>query len=132
MMDVRKDHTLMKLRCMIGLLLMTAIVVPGVPAAPIDDLIAAAKKEGAVECFAAGTLGAEGAQKLGEAFNKKYGFNLKTIYHPSSIRMPVLFSPFFSLRRRRKGSGSNTAVKALHLFPVRRRTNTHSEERWCI
>lgn len=53
-------------------------------AAPIDDLIAAAKKEGAVEFFAAGTLGAEGAQKLGEAFNKKYGLNIKTIYHPSS------------------------------------------------
>jgi iron(III) transport system substrate-binding protein len=53
-------------------------------AAPIDDLIAAAKKEGAVEFFAAGTLGAEGAQKLGDAFNKKYGLNLKTIYHPSS------------------------------------------------
>ena len=53
-------------------------------AAPIDDLIAAAKKEGAVEFFAAGTLGAEGAQKLGEAFNKKYGLNIKTLYHPSS------------------------------------------------
>jgi iron(III) transport system substrate-binding protein len=53
-------------------------------AAPIDDLIAAAKKEGAVEFFAAGTLGAEGAQKLGDAFNKKYGLNIKTIYHPSS------------------------------------------------
>ena len=52
--------------------------------APIDDLIAAAKKEGAVEFFAAGTLGAEGAQKLGEAFNKKYGLNIKTLYHPSS------------------------------------------------
>jgi iron(III) transport system substrate-binding protein len=53
-------------------------------AAPLDDLIAAAKKEGAVEFFAAGTLGAEGAQKLGEAFNKKYGLSIKTTYHPSS------------------------------------------------
>jgi ABC-type glycerol-3-phosphate transport system substrate-binding protein len=75
---------MMKLRSMIGLLLMTASVAPGAFAAPIDDLIAAAKKEGTVEFFAAGTLGAEGAQKLGEAFNKKYGLNLKTIYHPSS------------------------------------------------
>ena len=74
---------MMKLRCMIGLLLMT-IGAPGAFAAPIDDLIAAAKKEGAVEFFAAGTLGAEGAQKLGEAFNKRYGLNLKTLYHPSS------------------------------------------------
>lgn len=73
-----------KLRCMIGLLLITATAAPGASAAPIDDLIAAAKKEGTVEFFAAGTLGAEGAQKLGEAFNKKYGLNLKTIYHPSS------------------------------------------------
>jgi ABC-type Fe3+ transport system substrate-binding protein len=53
-------------------------------AAPIDDLIAGAKKEGTVEFFAAGTLGAEGAQKLGAAFNKKYGLNLTTNYHPSS------------------------------------------------
>lgn len=53
-------------------------------AAPLDDLIAAAKKEGAVDFFAAGTLGAEGAQKLGEAFNKKYGLGIKTTYHPSS------------------------------------------------
>lgn len=66
----------------VGWLVMLAAA-PGL-AAPIDDLIAAAKKEGAVEFFAAGTLGAEGAQKLGDAFNKKYGSNLKTIYHPSS------------------------------------------------
>jgi hypothetical protein len=35
MMCVRKDHTMMKLRCMIGLLLITASVAPGASAAPI-------------------------------------------------------------------------------------------------
>ena len=75
---------MMKLRWFISLFLLTATAAPRVFAAPIDDLIAAAKKEGSVEFFAAGTLGAEGAQKLGEAFNKKYGLSLKTIYHPSS------------------------------------------------
>ena len=69
---------------LIGLLIMAVFSAPQVAAAPIDDLIAATKKEGSVEFFAAGTLGAEGAQKLGEAFNKKYGLNLKTVYHPSS------------------------------------------------
>jgi iron(III) transport system substrate-binding protein len=53
-------------------------------AAPLDDLIGAAKKEGTVEFFAAGTLGPEGAQKLAEAFNKKYALNIKALYHPSS------------------------------------------------
>jgi ABC-type glycerol-3-phosphate transport system substrate-binding protein len=75
---------MMKLRWMIGFLLMMASAVPNASAAPIDELIAAAKKGGTIEFFAAGTLGAEGAQKLGEAFNKKYGLSLKTIYHPSS------------------------------------------------
>ena len=75
---------MMKLRWFISLFLLTATAAPRVFAAPIDDLIAAAKNEGSVEFFAAGTLGAEGAQKLGEAFNKKYGLSLKTIYHPSS------------------------------------------------
>ena len=52
--------------------------------APIDDLIAATKKEGTLEFFAAGTLSPEGAQRLGEAFNKKYQLNVKTVFHPSS------------------------------------------------
>lgn len=55
-----------------------------VQSATLDDLIAGARKEGTVGFFAAGTLSPEGAQRLGEAFNKKYGFNLKTIFHPSS------------------------------------------------
>ena len=71
------------LRCLVGLLLMAAPA-PGAFAAAIEELVAPAKKEGAIEFFAAGTLGAEGAQKLGDAFNKKYRLNLKTIYHPSS------------------------------------------------
>jgi ABC-type Fe3+ transport system substrate-binding protein len=75
----------MKLPCLIAsFFVVTVTAAPAGFATPIDDLIAAAKKEGSVEFFAAGTLGAEGAQKLGEAFNKKYGLNLKTIYHPSS------------------------------------------------
>lgn len=41
------------------------------PAAPLDDLIAAAKKEGAIEFYAPTTLGPEGAQVLGDAFNNK-------------------------------------------------------------
>jgi tripartite-type tricarboxylate transporter receptor subunit TctC len=70
----------------ISFLLLATATAQLASAAPIDDLIAAARKEGTVESFAAGTLGAEGAQKLGEAFNKKYGLSLKTI--PSSGMAP--------------------------------------------
>jgi iron(III) transport system substrate-binding protein len=54
-----------------------------VSAAPIDDLVAAAKKEGAFEFYAPSTLTPQGAQALGAAFNKKYGLNIKLQYSPS-------------------------------------------------
>lgn len=53
-------------------------------AAPIDDLVAAAKKEGVIELLAPSTTGDKGAQALGNAFNKKYGLNIKVNYTPSS------------------------------------------------
>lgn len=53
-------------------------------AAPIDDLAAAAKKEGVLELLAPSTTGDKGAQALGAAFNKKYGLNIKVNYTPSS------------------------------------------------
>jgi iron(III) transport system substrate-binding protein len=53
-------------------------------AAPIDDLVAAAKKEGVIELLAPSTTGDKGAQVLGNAFNKKFGLNIKLNYTPSS------------------------------------------------
>ncbi len=53
-------------------------------AAPIDDLVAAAKKEGVIDLLAPSTTGDKGAQALGAAFNKKYGLNVKINYTPSS------------------------------------------------
>ena len=55
-----------------------------VRAAPVDDLVAAAKKEGVIELLAPSTTGDKGAQALGNAFNKKYGLNVKVNYSPSS------------------------------------------------
>jgi iron(III) transport system substrate-binding protein len=52
-------------------------------AAPIDELIAAAKKEGAIEFYGPSTLTPQGAQALGEAFNKKYGLNIALKFSPS-------------------------------------------------
>src|SRR5262249_34012097 len=52
--------------------------------APIDDVIAKAKKEGALELLAPSTLGPQGAQALSSAFNKKYALNLKVNYSPSN------------------------------------------------
>ncbi|HEX2928949.1 MAG TPA: extracellular solute-binding protein [Candidatus Binatia bacterium] len=57
---------------------------PSTFAAPIDDLIAAAKKEGVIELLAPSTTGDKGAQALGSAFNKKYGLNIKINYTPSN------------------------------------------------
>jgi iron(III) transport system substrate-binding protein len=53
-------------------------------ATPLEDLVAAAKKEGAIELLAPSTTGEKGAQALGGAFNKKYGLNIKVNYTPSS------------------------------------------------
>ncbi len=54
------------------------------PGAPIDDVVAAAKKEGVLELLAPSTTGDKGAQALGNTFNKKYGLNIKVNYSPSS------------------------------------------------
>jgi iron(III) transport system substrate-binding protein len=51
--------------------------------APLDDLIAGAKKEGVIEMHAPSTLGPDGAQALVAGFNKKYGLNVKMNYSPS-------------------------------------------------
>jgi hypothetical protein len=53
-------------------------------ATPLEDLIAAAKKEGVIELLAPSTTGDKGAQALAGAFNKKYGLNIKINYTPSS------------------------------------------------
>ena len=52
-------------------------------AAPVDDLIAGAKKEGVIDFYGPSTLGPEGAQAIVSAFNKKYGLNIKLNFTPS-------------------------------------------------
>jgi iron(III) transport system substrate-binding protein len=52
-------------------------------AAPADDLIAGAKKEGVIDFYGPSTLGPEGAQAIIAAFNKKYGLNVKVNFTPS-------------------------------------------------
>src|SRR6266540_2718953 len=51
--------------------------------APVDDLIAGAKKEGVIEFYGPSTLGPEGAKELAGAFNKKYGLNIKLNFSAS-------------------------------------------------
>ena len=67
---------------MAGLLALLVQVGPAhrAAAAPIDELVAAAKKEGVLDFYAPSTLSPEGAQKLGEAFNKKYSLSIKLQY----------------------------------------------------
>jgi Bacterial extracellular solute-binding protein len=52
-------------------------------AAPLDDLIAAARKEGTLDFYGPSTLKADGAQALAQAFNKKYGTNIDVKFIPS-------------------------------------------------
>jgi ABC-type Fe3+ transport system substrate-binding protein len=52
-------------------------------AAPADDLIAGAKKEGVIEFYGPSTLGPEGAKDLAVAFNKKYGLNITLNFNAS-------------------------------------------------
>ena len=53
------------------------------PAAPLDDLIAAARKEGTLNFYGPSTLKPEGAQVLAQAFNKRYGTNIDVKFIPS-------------------------------------------------
>ena len=53
------------------------------PAAPLDDLIAAARKEGTLDFYGPSTLKGDGAQALAQAFNKKYGTNINVKFIPS-------------------------------------------------
>lgn len=55
----------------------------GLLAAPLGELVAAAKKEGVIEFYAPSTLTPQGAQSLSEAFNKKYNLNIRLNYDPS-------------------------------------------------
>lgn len=69
-----------------GMLVLAAIVGLNswASAAPMDDLIAAARKEGAIDLLAPSTLTPPGAEALGQAFNKKYGLNIQLNYIPSA------------------------------------------------
>jgi iron(III) transport system substrate-binding protein len=53
-------------------------------AATVDQLVSAARKEGAFEFYATNTLTPKGAQELGDAFNKKYGLKVKLNYSPAN------------------------------------------------
>ena len=66
----------------LGLMALAATTGAGF-AAPVDDLIAGAKKEGVIDFYGPSTLGPEGAQAIVSAFNKKYGLNIKVNFTPS-------------------------------------------------
>lgn len=52
-------------------------------AAPLDEIVAAARKEGQFDFHAPSTLTPQGAQALFEAFNRKYNLGIKFRYHPT-------------------------------------------------
>ena len=78
-----------RLRLLVASLIVASVAIAGMAqealAAPMDELIASAKKEGVIELYASTSLTSEGTQKLSEAFNKKYGLNIKLNYSPGDI-----------------------------------------------
>lgn len=64
-----------------GLLLLQGL--SAASAAPLDELTAAARKEGTLNFYGPSTLKAEGAQLLAQAFNKRYGTNINVKFIPS-------------------------------------------------
>ncbi|OGP26203.1 MAG: hypothetical protein A2038_10700 [Deltaproteobacteria bacterium GWA2_57_13] len=68
-----------------GSLLLVCVIAWGstVAAASMDQLVAAAKQEGAVDFYAPSTLTPEGAKVLAQTFNKKFGTNIRVNYFAS-------------------------------------------------
>ena len=54
-----------------------------VPAATLDEVVAAARKEGVIEFYAPSTLTPQGAQAVSAAFNKRYGLNVTMNFSPA-------------------------------------------------
>lgn len=52
-------------------------------AGPMEDLVAAAKKEGTINFYGPSSMTPQGAQALADALNKKYGTDIKMVYIPS-------------------------------------------------
>jgi iron(III) transport system substrate-binding protein len=72
-----------RLDILAAVIIFVGLFASALSAAPIDDLVAGAKKEGVFEFYAPSTLTPQGAQAINAAFNKKYGLNLKLQYNPS-------------------------------------------------
>ena len=68
--------------CLLGLIAFLGSA-DWVQAAAIDQLVASAKKEGTVDFLAPSSWPPKGVGILGEAFNKKYGVNIKLRHNPS-------------------------------------------------
>lgn len=77
---------LLKQLTLVPLLLLTLLLGNGSGAAPtnIKDVIAAAKKEGALDFYAPTQVEERGARRLNAAFNRKYGISVTFKYSPSA------------------------------------------------
>jgi hypothetical protein len=69
------------------LLVLTCLIALGSAAhaagATVEGLLTAAKKEGVIELYAPSTFTPQGAQALGDAFNKKYELKIRVNYSPA-------------------------------------------------
>ena len=76
----------MKRRSFLACLIVIAVLAQTewLVAAPLDELVAAARKEGTLDLYAPSSLTPLGAQALGEGFNKKYNLQIKVNYNPGS------------------------------------------------
>ena len=75
---MKREHVFFVIIIMVAL-----IQSAGVRAQTLDQLVTEARKEGAIEFYAPSTLTPQGAQALGDAFNKKYQLKIKVNYSPA-------------------------------------------------
>src|SRR3990170_3453976 len=68
---------------LVSLLVVDAISLRGAVSAPLDDLIAGARKEGTLDFHGPSTVTPQGAQALIEALNKRYGLSVRLNFHPT-------------------------------------------------
>jgi len=93
-------------------------------AVTLNEVVAAARKEGTIEFYGPSTLTPQGAQALAEAFNRKYGLNIKLNYSPAGdmpgdvakivVRAPTGVAPEWDLMVVTDAHHATLWVRKLH------------------
>ena len=100
------------------------------PAAPLDDLIAAAKKEGTLDFYGPSTLKADGAQAFSQAFNNKYGTNIKVKFIPSGSMTRDVGKVATQAATGANGTSWSPPMPTMRVSGFASSTNPSTTDRW--